>query len=423
MPIIEVQDFGPIAKASIDLKPLTVFMGSNNTGKSYLALAVYSLSRTLRQETPVRGVPGFGTFRRSFEVQLPPELVKKAASAIKKIPLETTALGRGPLKLRKLPDPVQELVKLAMKSYGESLNIAFGSELQRCFGTRVSGLGRLSSGVEQAGFSLTVSDPSLGLNWQMRSNQEEMVTSRWESQVPDIDLKLGRTFPPREFLRREPEMYIRYLVREVAEEYYFGLAARMHYLPASRSGIMLGHKTLTSSIVDRASLAWLEPLGISTLPGVITDLIRAPLLLRKDPQPSSKIQNVISFLEGDVMQGTVDVDRSLPYPEILYDQEGHRFHLHQASSMVAEVAPLVLFLKYLVQSGDLLIVEEPESHLDPDSQRNVARALAMLVNSGVKVLLTTHSDYFINQLNNLLLLSDVSSRKRLRRGYKAGWIC
>ena len=42
---IEVKDFGPIAEGAVDLKPLTVFIGPNNSGKSYMALLVYALSR------------------------------------------------------------------------------------------------------------------------------------------------------------------------------------------------------------------------------------------------------------------------------------------------------------------------------------------------------------------------------------------
>ena len=40
---LDVEDFGPIAKASVDLRPLTVFIGPSNTGKSYLAILVYAL--------------------------------------------------------------------------------------------------------------------------------------------------------------------------------------------------------------------------------------------------------------------------------------------------------------------------------------------------------------------------------------------
>ena len=40
---INVQNFGPIEKAEIDLRPLTVFVGESNTGKTYLAALIYAL--------------------------------------------------------------------------------------------------------------------------------------------------------------------------------------------------------------------------------------------------------------------------------------------------------------------------------------------------------------------------------------------
>ena len=40
---IAVENFGPIAKANIDLRPLTVFVGPSNTGKTYFATLVYAL--------------------------------------------------------------------------------------------------------------------------------------------------------------------------------------------------------------------------------------------------------------------------------------------------------------------------------------------------------------------------------------------
>ena len=42
---LEVSDFGPIVNAKIDLRPLTVFIGPSNTGKSYLATLIYALHR------------------------------------------------------------------------------------------------------------------------------------------------------------------------------------------------------------------------------------------------------------------------------------------------------------------------------------------------------------------------------------------
>ena len=38
---------------------------------------------------------------------------------------------------------------------------------------------------------------------------------------------------------------------------------------------------------------------------------------------------------------------------------------------------MVLYLRYLVRPGDLLIIEEPESHLHPAMQAAFARELAV----------------------------------------------
>ncbi|MCY3791065.1 MAG: AAA family ATPase, partial [Gemmatimonadetes bacterium] len=45
---LEVANFGPIVEAKIDLRPLTVFVGPSNTGKSYLAILIYALHRFFR---------------------------------------------------------------------------------------------------------------------------------------------------------------------------------------------------------------------------------------------------------------------------------------------------------------------------------------------------------------------------------------
>ena len=42
---LSVRSFGPIVEADIDLRPMTVFVGPSNTGKSYLAVLIYALHR------------------------------------------------------------------------------------------------------------------------------------------------------------------------------------------------------------------------------------------------------------------------------------------------------------------------------------------------------------------------------------------
>jgi len=40
---VEAKDFGPISDGKITLKPLTLFIGPNNSGKSYAAMLVHSI--------------------------------------------------------------------------------------------------------------------------------------------------------------------------------------------------------------------------------------------------------------------------------------------------------------------------------------------------------------------------------------------
>lgn len=75
----------------------------------------------------------------------------------------------------------------------------------------------------------------------------------------------------------------------------------------------------------------------------------------------------------------------------------------------------------MAKPGDLLMVDEPELNLHPENQRRVARLFACLVNLGIKVFITTHSDYIIKELNTLIMLNhDQPHLKQIaeREGYK-----
>ena len=99
--------------------------------------------------------------------------------------------------------------------------------------------------------------------------------------------------------------------------------------------------------------------------------------------------------------------------------------LNLSSSSVREMSSLYCFLGYFidVEKGNFVIIDEPESHLDTANQIQLARLLARLVNSGIKVFITTHSDYIIREINNLIMLSspleDGEQAKR-ELGYQEG---
>jgi predicted ATPase len=52
------------------------------------------------------------------------------------------------------------------------------------------------------------------------------------------------------------------------------------------------------------------------------------------------------------------------------------------------------------------MIDEPELNLHPDNQRLMARLIAMLVNVGIKVMMTTHSDYLVREFNTLIMMQN-----------------
>lgn len=80
--------------------------------------------------------------------------------------------------------------------------------------------------------------------------------------------------------------------------------------------------------------------------------------------------------------------------------------LHLASASVRALSNLYFFLKHKAKAGDLIIIDEPESHLSLKKQRLLAKLIADCINHGLKILLTTHSDTLVLELNNLMMLNN-----------------
>ena len=200
------------------------------------------------------------------------------------------------------------------------------------------------------------------------------------------------------------------------------------YLPAGRTGIVQAQRVLASAFVRQSRRIGIEPMNVSTLPGMaaefLSDLLSVDTRERRRRARKPELTAATSFIEEKVLQGEVDLDESAgpTLGEIVYTREDnqgqtHTYSLEHTSSMVSELAPLILFLKYLVNPGDLLIIEEPESHLHPAAQRQMARGIVRLVNAGVRVLVTTHSEFMISQLNNLRRINYASDRWLKKNGF------
>lgn len=78
--------------------------------------------------------------------------------------------------------------------------------------------------------------------------------------------------------------------------------------------------------------------------------------------------------------------------------------MNYASSGQQESVWILNLIFYYALEGKktFLILEEPEAHLYPETQKNMAELIALFVNMGNGTLVTTHSPYILGAFNNLL---------------------
>jgi len=225
--------------------------------------------------------------------------------------------------------------------------------------------------------------------------------------------------------RVETELLLENLLEAIADRTFSGFATGCFYLPAARSGFLQSHKLVASALVSNATLFGIEDLAVPKLSGVIGDFIRLLLTIdsrrRIDSKETRRLAGVAEFIEEQLLHGKVAISGHPPeYPEISFVQDGLDLSLPRTSSMVSELAPVVLVTRHLLRPGALVILEEPEAHLHPAAQRVMARAIARLVVGEARVTITTHSDYLLTQLNNLIMAHALPTEARAERGVDLG---
>jgi len=135
-------------------------------------------------------------------------------------------------------------------------------------------------------------------------------------------------------------------------------------------------------------------------------------MIEMDGTWSGDFEEAAATLESELLEGSLRLSGDAQaYPEVVYRSSQGEFPLGRTSSMISELAPVVLYLRHVLHRGDLLIVEEPEAHLRPGGQALLARHLVRLVNAGLNVTMTTHSKFFLQQLNNAIIASGVTKKR------------
>jgi predicted ATP-dependent endonuclease of OLD family len=128
----------------------------------------------------------------------------------------------------------------------------------------------------------------------------------------------------------------------------------------------------------------------------------------------SPLAHLAENIEKTILQGKIKVSKS---GEVQFSPNNSKINLgiHLTASVVKSLASIVFYCRHLAKPNDFLIIDEPELNLHPDNQRKIARVLAQMVNAGIKVMISTHSDYVIRELNNLMMLHTKENEKQVNQ--------
>lgn len=123
-------------------------------------------------------------------------------------------------------------------------------------------------------------------------------------------------------------------------------------------------------------------------------------LNRIKPRPDTASEIVLELFRT-ILEGEVDKEETT----YIYTTNDASMPVSAAAASIREIAPLQILAKKQDVSRCAILVEEPEAHLHPLKQRMMADIIGALSHNGAIMQITTHSDYFLRRLNELIMFA------------------
>ncbi len=389
---IKIENLGCIKAATIDFsKNLTVLTGHNNSGKtwlSYLLVAVFEAARKVDfvriSNSQLTNLAQIG--KVSFDIL---ELMEKNQASIKKsLEKETCKILPEFFKApQELFDKFKLDVSLDFKRIAQALH-----EKSISFNTKPGG-----------------TDTLRFKKGEHSSNLEIAYLTISEEKGEKRD-------------RASDTSFVGFICSHFFNNLLTGLLfEKIYFMPAERIAINIFSKEMSlkrNQIIDE-----LQNLAInkkkkpadaknlinresSRYPQPIADALRIAEDLEELKKKKSEFQALADEIEATILKGKISISKDGDFEFKPRARNSQRIGIHLTGSVVKTFASLVFYFRHLAQKNDFLIIDEPEINLHPDNQVMIAKIIAKIINSGFRLMISTHSEYLIKELNYLICMKN-----------------
>ena len=393
---IRIKNLGILKQAEFSLGDLTIICGKNNTGKTYMAYALYDFLQSWHEFIPV------------------PVSDAQIQNLI--------ADGVLNIGLKQYVKKADQMLAAACRKYKDKLDAVFAAPEGRFDNSEFQIQVKIPDDILQK--EITGNTPFI--TFFTKKGSEELVVAFEEKKVQ----KNGNF----SLQGIQKAAYIEGFIGLIISRVIFGDSfPRPFIASAERTGVAIFRKELNfarNRLLDEIAQAdkKIDPRQLlfkeyQNYPSPI----EANVEFTRQLEDVAKRKSFITKEHPEVLEDFADIiggDYSLLQNDRLYYKpKGTRVWLTmvESSSAVRSLLDMGFYLRHVAQKGDMLMVDEPELNLHPENQRRIARLFARLVNVGVKVFITTHSDYIVKELNTLIMLNhDKPHLKRIaeENGYR-----
>ncbi len=387
---LETKNFGPISEGVVHLRPLTILMGPNGCGKSHIATLVHTI---VNMKMPKRA---------SWATTGPSSLFDTMNSEVERLHQKYNPGHAIDSNI------YQSLINVDLLNFKEALLRNFSKDEKDLIrigknSFKINMISRTVDATYVSGHNPTIRSPVTTKVNCIKSRFIQETSLLIEDKVAHVTIPRGvDSLDLQMMLDSELGLEHNGMIREIGHSVYF---------PAERAGMTLAFEPLILNYIDSlGGKGWgtthALPSMANTMVGFLTWMIKI-----KDYKASVFADHVVA-LESQMFGGQIVAKPSRTrWPKIYFRYKEKDMPMHTAASSIKNLAVFLLYIEHAAKQNEIIILEEPETDLHPNNQRLLARFIARLVNAGLRILVTTHSPYFLEQLSHCVLSGMINNKK------------